>query len=115
MCYIYCANIDDSREAEYFRIINDAIKNGTIGSDCTVKDADKFLRNLTGRKAVVLKKDIKSLDEIKEPAPVRFVAEGYSGHWVVVKDGRIIFNPLASSINVDKGNPVEARIIKWRS
>lgn len=115
MCYIYCASIDETNETRYFCLINEAIKNGTLDKDCTVKNADKFLYSLTGRKAVVLKKDIDALDEIKEPAPVRFVAEGYGGHWVVVKDGKIIFNPLASSINVDKGKPVEARIIKWRA
>jgi len=31
----------------------------------------------------------------------------------VVENGKIVFNPLLNSLNVTKGTPVEARIIKW--
>lgn len=113
MCYIYCAGIDEDNEIEYLRIVNNGIKNGTLDKDCTVKDAEKFLFGITGRKVTVNKSNVQNISEIKNIAPVRFVAEGYGGHWVVVQDGKIIFNPIDDSVNVNKGKPVETRTIKW--
>lgn len=113
LCYVYCAGIDEENETEYLRIVDNGIKEGTIAKDCTVNDAGKFLFNLTGRRVTVLKRSVQSLSEIKDATPVRFVAKGYGGHWVVVKDGKIVFNPLVNSVNVSKGVPTEARIIKW--
>ena len=113
MCYIYCAGIDPDNEIEYIRIVNNAIKAGIIAKDCTVKSAEQFLQWLTGRKTTVVKKSVFDYAHLKEPTPVRFEADGYSGHWVVVKDGKIVFNSLVNSINVTKGKPAEARIIKW--
>lgn len=113
MCYIYCAGIDPDNEIEYIRIVNNAIKAGIISKDCTVKSAEQFLQWLTGRKTTVVKKSVFDYAHLKEPTPVRFKADGYSGHWVVVKDGKIVFNSLVNSINVTKGKPAEARIIKW--
>lgn len=113
LCYVYCAGIDEDNETEYLRIVSNGIKEGTIAKDCTVNDAGKFLFHLTGRKVTVLKRSVQNLSEIKNATPVRFVAEGYGGHWVVVENGKIVFNPLANSVNVNKGKPTEARIIKW--
>lgn len=113
MCYIWCAGIDEDNEIEYISICDRAIKNGLLGEDCTVKDADRFLEWLTGRNARVVKKNIGDIDGITEAAPVRFIAEGFGGHWVVVENGRIVFNPLLNSVNVSRGNPKEARVIKW--
>ncbi len=113
MCYIFCAGIDPENEIEYLRIVNNAIKADILAKDCTVKDAEKFIQWLTGRKTSVSKKTIAEVDSIESPAPVRYRAEGKEGHWVVVENGKIVFNSLANSINVTKGKPVEARIIKW--
>lgn len=113
LCYVYCAGVDEENEGEYLRIVARGIKDGTIAKDCTVNDAGRFLFRLTGRKVTVLKRSVKSLDDIKDATPVRFVAEGYGGHWVVVRNGKIVFNPLVNSVNVSRGKPVEARVIKW--
>ena len=113
MCYIYCAGVGQENELEYIRIVNDAIKANILEKDCTVKDADAFIKWLTGRKVTVVKKNISDISQIKEPAPVRFKADGLDGHWVVVENGKIVFNSLLNSLNVTKGTPVEARIIKW--
>lgn len=110
---MYCAGVDEANETEYLRIVSRGIKDGSIAKDCTVNDAGRFLFRLTGRKATVLKRSVKSLDEIKDATPVRFVAEGYGGHWVVVRNGKIVFNPLVNSVNVNRGKPEEARVIKW--
>lgn len=113
MCYIFCAGIDPENEIEYLRIVNNAIKADILAKDCTVKDAEKFIQWLTGRKTSVSKKTIAGVDSIESPTPVRYRADGKEGHWVVVENGKIVFNSLANSINVAKGKPVEARIIKW--
>lgn len=113
MCYIYCAGIDEDNEIEYLRIVYNGIRNGILDKDCTVKDAEKFLFWITGRKVTVSKNNVQDISEIKNIAPVRFVAEGYGGHWVVVQNGKIVFNPLTDSVNVNKGKPVETRTIKW--
>lgn len=113
MCYIYCAGIDENDEMEYIRICDRAIKDGILSEDCAVKDADRFLEWLTGRNVKVLKKNIESIDGITEATPVRFVAEGYGGHWVVAGNGKIVFNPLLNSVNVNRGKPRESRPIKW--
>lgn len=38
-------------------------------------------------------------------------AEG-DGHWVGIENEKIKFNPKKYSVNVEKGKPVEARILK---
>lgn len=113
MCYIFCAGIDPENEIEYLRTVNNAIKANILGKDCTVKDAEKFIQWLTGRKTTVVKKSLQETSGITEPTPVRYKAEGRDGHWVVVENGKIVFNSVSNSVNVTKGKPVEARIIKW--
>ena len=112
-CYIFCAGIDSDNELEYIKIVNRAIKQGLLETDCTVKDANAFLEWLTGRKAKVNKKTIISIEEIKEATPVRFVYQG-AGHWVVVENGKIVFNSLMNSNCVNKGFPTESRPINWQ-
>lgn len=113
MCYIYCSGINPENELEYIRLVDRAIKENILEKDCTVKSAEQFLHNLTGRKTTVVKKSFFNIAAIKEPTPVRFKADGLAGHWVVVENGKIVFNSLLNSINVTKGSPVEARFIKW--
>lgn len=113
MCYIYCAGIDPDNEIEYIRTVNNAINAGILEKDCTVKDAERFLMWLTGRKTAVAKKTVSDIKDIKSPTPVRYKADGMGGHWVVVEDGKIVFNSITNSLNVTKGKPVEARVIKW--
>ena len=44
-------------------------------------------------------------------APVRFDFNGKS-HWVGVENGKVAFNPLVTSVCVNKGSPATCRIIK---
>lgn len=116
MCYIFCAGIDPDNELEYIKIVNRAINEKILDSDCTVLDADKFIKWLTGRSVSVVKKSLtteKDFEELKELTPVKYKYGTLPGHWVVVKSGKVVFNSLVNSINVNKGNPVDARIIKW--
>ncbi len=112
-CYAYCSGIlyevaeDAYDEAEYQRL------KGTLGADGFVRDADKLLQNLTARYARVEKVKINSIADIKDETPVCY-QYGDKTHWVVVRDGQIVFNSLEHSICVEKGEPVSARVIHWK-
>lgn len=111
MCYLYCMGIDD--DVELIKSVASAIDKGILDSDCFVLDADKLLAWITGRKFYVIKKsitEIGGLEKITEPTPVRFDYNGFY-HWVVVQNGKIIFDSLANSVCVKKGKPTTARMI----
>ena len=106
---LWCLGIEPD-DLQAIETVNDMIKAGVIGDDCTVKWAEA-IKHLTGRKMTVEFKDIKDLRGIKDRTPVRYDYKGKS-HWVGVEKGMICFNPLVYSQCVDKGRPVTARIIK---
>ena len=84
-----------------------------IDTDCTVQWA-KIVPYLTGRTLQKIEfRKIRTLKEIKDRAPVLYKVkpEDKNGHWVGVENGKIKFNPLAESLCVNKGQPVEARIM----
>jgi hypothetical protein len=57
------------------------------------------------------KVQIKDIKKIKEKTIVKFT-NGKNGHWVVVENGKVVFNSLQYSNCVEKGKATEARIIK---
>lgn len=113
MCYLYCIGLGDS-EYNLIGILSEAMDMGLLEKDCFVSDADKFLNAYCGaNKVKVIKKNITSLEEITgDFTPVRFDYKG-KGHWVVVENGRIVFNPLLNSQCVNKGKPTTSRIITF--
>jgi len=112
MSYIYCMGIED--ESEILSLVSKAIDKNIIDGECTVLDASKLLEFVSGKKFKVEKKTITSIKGIKDPTPVRFKTEDGCGHWVVVENGKIVFNSLLNSVQVTKGKPVEARVITLR-
>lgn len=116
-CYLYCIGIEPST-IEYFKITYDAIRAGVeksgVESDCTVSNPERFLKWLTGKDFTVNKKVVVSIKDIKEPTPVRFVAPGYTPHFVVVENGEIVYDGYADSQSVAKGKAADARIIKLK-
>lgn len=113
MCYLYCLGLEGS-EMDYIGNVSDAIDFGYLDKDCTVFDADKYLGFFAGvERYKVLKKNISSISEIKDRTPVCY-EYGKNRHWVVVENGKIVFNSLANSRCVARGKPVEARIITLR-
>lgn len=110
MCYIYCTGLKIT-ELQYIELVNDAIEEKVLDNDCTVSNANLFLNWLTNKNYIVTKYSLNRLSEIKTETPVRFDYNGNS-HWVVVKNGKIVFNPLKESICVKYGKPTTARIIK---
>lgn len=114
LCYLYCSEREVKSDNEATRICIDALDKGLLEEDGTVKSAYDLLKFYDGNSYDVFKKDISSISDIKEPTPVRYYAKGFIPHWVVVENGRIVFNPIINSNSVNKGRPETARIIKKR-
>lgn len=84
---------------------------GAIDSECTVywKSVAFYIAD---KNISVDFLDCTSIKKIKERTPVRFSYNGKS-HWVGVENGKIAFNSLEHSVCVEKGKPVEKRVIKY--
>lgn len=113
MCYLHCIGIEAESIPNYLRYITDSMDKGFLDSDCTVLNAEKFLKHFSGKEFSVIKKDVSKIDNIKKLTPVRFDFNNKQ-HWVVVENGRIVFNPLLNSLCVAKGKPTTARIINLK-
>ena len=119
MCYLYCMGIDVDSMIEILVDILDKNKPQETGldSDCTVNNAVQFIYYVSGRKVNVFKEN-PPLKEIKAFTPVRFTKDN-NNHWVVVKNGKIVFNSLEWSNCVENGKPIPlindpyARVIKF--
>lgn len=114
LCYLYCSEKKVDSELEATLLCLNALDKGLLEEDGTVKSAYDLLKFYDGNSYDVFKKDISSISDIKEPTPVRYYAKGFIPHWVVVENGKIVFNPLLNSNSVNKGRPETARIIKKR-
>lgn len=114
LCYLYCSERKVEDDKESTKLCIDAWQKGLLEDDGTVKSAYDLLKFYDGNSYDVFKKDISSISDIKEPTPVRYYAKGFIPHWVVVENGKIVFNPIINSNSVNKGRPETARIIKKR-
>lgn len=113
MCYIYCCGLVPDTLEGWLDYYIRALKAKCIGEDGFILDAEKLIFCLTGRKVSVTKKTIQSIEEVTGPYPVMYSMNGgKSGHFVVVENGKIVFNPLEVSQNVNKGEPVSMREIR---
>ena len=113
-CYIYCAGI----KYDIYKYCELALKlqdKGLVDENGNVLDGAKVMNYLTGSSNYkVIKRPISRYVELKdvenEPTPVLFNNCGYE-HWVVVQNGKIVFNEWENSIAIT-GRLVTARIIK---
>ncbi len=103
MCYLYCVGIRDNALV-YIRILSDCMNKGILDKESFVNSASQYLEYVTGKRFDVTKKQFNDLSKIKEPYPVRYAYNGKK-HWVVVENGKIVFNPLLNSQCVTKGKP----------
>ena len=76
--------------------------------DALYKAAERNIVNVK-KDCFVIKKDVSSIAGIKLGA-VRYSYNGYS-HWVLVENGKIVFNSLEDSQSVKYGTPKESRLI----
>ena len=107
---IYWLGIDCT-DVDAVMLVSDLMKHNALDVDCTVYWAE-CIKQLTGREMESLEKvQIKDIKKIKEKTIVKFTNGKYS-HWVVVENGKVVFNSLQYSNCVAKGKPTEARIIK---
>lgn len=101
----------DCSDIDAIMMVSDLIDKKALDVDCTVYWA-KCIYQLTGREMESLEKvSVSSLKKIKGKAIVRFT-KGSVGHWVGVKDGKVVFNSLKKSRCVEDGKPSEMRVIK---
>ena len=130
MCYLYSVGIDGDSE-NYIRAVSQSMDYSKklpapqkfIDEECTILNASAYLEYHTGKRFEVIKHNYTSIEQIKNPTPVRFEYlnpennKKYS-HWVVVENGKIVFNSLINSSCISRGklaqdskNP-NARIIR---
>ena len=112
LCYIRAALGKDATPQQLFDALWKAADRNIVNvkKDCFVEDAIALMKVAKPTKVFsVVKKDISSIANIKLGA-VRYSYNGYS-HWVLVEDGKIIFNSLEDSQCVRYGTAKEARII----
>lgn len=106
---IWCLGLDPS-DIDAILLVERMIDKKVIDKDCTV-NWDKAVKYLSGRSLKSVEfRDITVIKGIKERTPVRYDFNGKS-HWVGVENGEIKFNSLISSVCVNKGRPVTARIL----
>lgn len=104
-------------EEELLNAVIDLLKDGTLGRDCFVKDfgkIDDYVQSLLPQE-VRAKHKIEwraTKEEVEGLSIAKYKADSCrEGHWVVLKDGKVYFNPLKKSINVDEGKIIEQRVI----
>lgn len=112
LCYIRASLGKDATPQMMFDALYKAAERNIIDvkKDCFVEDAIALMKVAKPTKVYsVIKKDVSSIAEIKLGA-VRYSYNGYS-HWVLVEDGKVIFNSLEDSQCIKYGTPKEARLI----
>lgn len=111
---MWCLGIEPD-DAEAVCMVQRMRKAQALKSDCTVMWY-KAVPYLTGRELLGIDfVKVTSLKGIKERTPVLMAKPGNPsgvGHWVGVEKGQIKFNPKQYSENVEKGRPVEMRVLK---
>ncbi|WP_147612342.1 hypothetical protein [Treponema pectinovorum] len=110
-CYAFCCGIEFESELAAWNCAQKMRLDGILSDDGFVNDAEKLIKNLTGRSRTILKEKINSISQIKQTCPVCFEYNG-SYHWVVVENGKIVFNSIENSKCVNFGKPISARIIE---
>lgn len=116
LCYIKAAllkkgekdNIDKKCLHELVDIYYDT---PYLATDCTVLYPEKILKKISGcENATVYKSTV--------PTNIGYEAFGYSidgksFHWILAKDGEIVFNSLQNSRNVSQGKLMSVRVMRF--
>ena len=112
LCYIRAALGEKATLQMMFDALYKAAERNIVNvkKDCFVEDAIALMKVANPKKVYsVIKKDVSSISGIKLGA-IRYSYNGYS-HWVLIEDGKIVFNSLEDSQCVKYGTPKEARLI----
>ena len=112
LCYVRASLGKDATPQMMIDVLYKAAERNIINvkKDCFVEDAIALMKVANPTKVYsVIKKDVSSIAGIKLGA-VRYSYNGYS-HWILVEDGKIVFNSLEDSQCIKYGMPKEARFI----
>ena len=112
LCYIRAALGKEATPQMMIDALYKAAERNIVNvkKDCFVEDAISLMKVANPKKVYsVVKKDVSSISGIKLGA-VRYSYNGYS-HWVLIEDGKIVFNSLDDSQSVKYGTPKESRLI----
>ena len=111
LCYIRAALGKEATPQMMIDALYKAAERNIVNvkKDCFVEDAISLMKVANPKVYSVNKKDISSISGVKLGA-VRYSYNGYS-HWVLVEDGKVIFNSLEDSQCVKYGTPKESRLI----
>ena len=112
LCYVRASLGKDATPQMMIDVLYKAAERNIINvkKDCFVEDAIALMKVANPTKVYsVIKKDVSSIAGIKLGA-VRYSYNGYS-HWILVEDGKIVFNSLEDSQCIKYGMPKEARLI----
>ena len=112
LCYIRAALGKEATPQMMIDALYKAAERNIVNvkKDCFVENAIALMKEKKNKKVYsIIKKDVSSIAEIKLGA-VRYSYNGYS-HWVLVEDGKVIFNSLDDSQCVKYGTVKEARLI----
>lgn len=105
LCYTELWGIKN--DGDKLKIISEAVRQGDVQWDGTVKNPIG-LAKLCGRTEI---KDIKraSTYDGHDTVVANFAYNGYN-HFVLVKDGKVVWNPLENSVCVNQGKIESYRI-----
>ena len=111
-CYGYCIAylFGDSKDIKYLTsCFLEGWKRGFIDDDGFVSKPTKYIEMICGTKyRDVEKPSIHKIEDIKEPTIVEY-AYNNGSHFVVVKDGNVVFDPSGYSLSVKYGMPFTYR------
>ena len=89
---------------------DDLVKNGLIATDCTIQDYVKLSKYFKVDCSLIYSSN--PLAYIKDKMYLgRWTRNGYN-HFVVMKNGKVIWNPLDVSKCVNEGTLSDIRVIK---
>lgn len=119
LCYLFILMGSITTNAkELLEAALDLLWNGYLGEDCYVKDfamIDEWVQSKTVPSAMRQRHKIEwraPTEKVSGLSLAKYKSDRCKeGHWVVLKDGELYFNPLESSINVNEGKIIEQRVI----
>lgn len=108
-CLIWYLDLNPS-DIEAVMLVSDLMDAGALDEECTVYWASAVKKLAKTDLKKLEKIEINTIKGIKEKTIVRY-KKGNIGHWVGVKNGKVVFNPLANSVCVKEGKPSEKRVL----
>lgn len=118
-CYflslVYIAESITKKEIDIFSLYEKGVKEKWLDSDCFMENPANMMSYLLGKKCDVRhdKLDYKPLSNEYEITRYELKETGVTyGHFVVTRNGKLVYDPFGESRTRTKGRAVSTRIIK---